>query len=239
MLGGVDIPASYPYNNRPMRKDSKCYSTLDPQELPMRRLKAILIEEGLLGRGRRASTRIDRERVDHVVRMFLKDPYEHLDGGVIVELLFDEAEEEWESDPGNPSSRSSSFDFFVPSEGTFENGLIFSAKVLEDYPELLDREFMEEVLQGVLRKMGPKDFLEASCDGSSLDDGGHVAKENAYATLEIKKYTEVHGVTNLRVLKDPYTLHDGKAYANFGFEATFEVKYEVTDFDFDGYYDPY
>ena len=202
----------------------------------MRRLKAILIEEGLLGRGRRASTRIDRERVDQLVRMFLKDPYEHLDGGVIVELLFDEEEERWEDERG----RSGTHEFSVPSEGTFENGLIFSAKVLEDYPELLDREFMEEVLQGVLRKMGPKDFLEASCDGSSLDDGGHVAKENTYATLEIKKYTEVHGVTNLRVLKDPYTLHDGRAYTNFGFEAAFEVKYELTDYDYySRSYDPY
>lgn len=205
----------------------------------MRRLKAILIEEGLLGRGRRASARIDRERVDQVVSMVLKDPYEHLDGGVIVELLFDEESETWEDDPGNPSSRSSSFDFFVPSEGTFENALYFSAKELEDYPELLDREFMDEVLQGVLRKMGPKDFLEATCEGSSLDDGGDVAKENPYATLEIKRYTKVHGVTKLRVLKDPHITSEGKAYTEFGFEATFEVKYNVSDFDFASYYDPY
>ncbi len=205
----------------------------------MRRLKAILIEEGLLGGSRRASTRVDREKVGQLVRMFLKDPFEHLDGGIIVELVFDEVEERWDSDPGNPSSSTVSFEVYVPSGGTFENSLCFSAKVLEDYPELLDREFMEEVLHGVFRKMGPKDFLEVTCEGSSLDDGGHVSNENAYGTLKIKDYTKVDSVTKLRVLKDPYVTSEGVAYTNFGFEAAFEVTFEVTDYDFDRSYDPY
>jgi hypothetical protein len=204
----------------------------------MRRLKAILIEEGLLGRGRQASTRVDREKVDQLVRMALKDPYEHLQGdGIPGVFEWEEREDSFESDPGSPYSEEGKFEVYVPEGGTFEGTLYFPAKVLKDYPELLNREFTEEVLQAILRKYGPKQFLEELVPADSLNDGGDINAENKFVTLRIKKYSQVYDVTQLRALKDPDTNYEGKVFMNFSFEATFSVEYEVDYFNFSGWWD--
>lgn len=203
----------------------------------MRRLKAILIEEGLLGRGpgsRKANSNIDQTKVRELVDRVLRNPQEHFDGD------FDALEFEWEEldseDANADDNEPDPGEWYLPIGGEFESYLAFSSKTLGDYPELLDREFMFEVLEAIYKKMGPLDFIFNVIHPEQVTDAFEDHKDDPnppYYKVKIKGYKNGK-VTPLRSVGEPKD--NGRFVTlSFRFKASFEPEYRV-EFNSDKFY---
>ena len=199
----------------------------------MRSLKAILIEEGLIRSPRRAYTRIDRSKVDQLVKIAIKDWDDCFEamGLEVVGARFDDVEFEEGDGPD-------AYDFTVeierPTKAEVEGQLAFPAKLLRNYPELLDREFSSEVLKGVYKKEGPKQFFKYLIPEENINDWEQLLDFGSYVNPTGNVRYEALDCDPPTVLKDPY-LSGAYVIIRFNVNADFELEPQGWDITKDWY----